>query len=193
MKDPKYILIGFNGSGKMAVADALAGMGVKVGQTFRSIDTIPNTYSLSTIVYGSKEVNEMFENQSYLFLKESTTKSSRSKYYEGISFFEYQNNDVFVMTPDQFNTVSRFDDNIIFVWLDNNVAQRHYRHRTEKRRYDFNAQERVEREYIQDFTSRIGDNNVLYFFNEEPSRVATIIHSLIKHPDLLDVFLENFS
>lgn len=189
----KYIIIGFNCSGKMAVADTLRRYGVKVGDTFRSVESVGTQYSLSTIVYTNKEVNDMFENQSYLFLKQSAVKSDRNRYYEGISFFEYQNKDVFVMTPDQFNTVSRFDDNVIFVWLDTNAKQRRYRHRMEKRKYDFNNQERIEQEFVQDFTSRIGDNNILYFFNEDPDRVATIIYSLIEHPDLVTKYLETFN
>lgn len=186
----KFIIIGFNGSGKMAVANALRDMDIKVGQTFRTIDTIGSQYSLSTAVYDVKEVNDLFENQAYLFIKESVNKANR--YYEGISFYEYQNNDVFVMTPDQFNTVARFDDNVIFVWLDNNSVQRRNRYRSEKRKYDFNRQEHIEQEYIQDFTDRICDNAILYFNNEEPDRVATIIYSVIKHPDLLDAYLKAF-
>ena len=192
-KTYKYIIIGFNCSGKQAVAATLRDNGIKVGNTFRSIENIGNQYSLSTVVYDSKEVNNMFENGAYLFMKESIVKSDRSRYYEGISFYDYQNNDVFLMTPDQFNTVARFDDDVIFVWLDSNAKQRRYRHRQERRKYDFNTQERVEQEYVQDFTSRIGDNNILYFYNEEPDRVATILVSLIKYPDLVPMYIENFN
>ena len=174
----------------MAVANALRDMDIKVGQTFRSIDTVGNQYSLSTTVYDVKEINDLFENQAYLFIKESVNKANR--YYEGISFYEYQNNDVFVMTPDQFNTVARFDENVVFVWLDNNSVQRRNRYRSEKRKYDFNRQEQIEQEYIQDFTDRICDNAILYFNNEDPDRVATIIYSVIKHPDLLDAYLKAF-
>ena len=187
----KFIIIGFNGSGKMAVANILREMGVNVGQTFRSTDTIGNQYSLSTIVYDIKELNNLFENQAYLFIKESINKAN--KYYEGISFYEYQTHDVFVMTPDQFNTVARFDDNVVLVWLDNNSAQRRSRHSMEKRKYDFIRQEQIEQEYIQDFTDRINDNAILYFNNEQPDRVAAIVYSAIKHPDLLDVYLNAFN
>lgn len=187
----KFIIIGFNCSGKMATANALREMGIKVGDTFRSVDTVGNQYSLSTTVYDMEEVNNLFESHSYLFIKESETKANR--YYEGISFYEYQNNDVFVMTPDQFNSVARFDENVIFVWLDNNSANRRYRHRSEKRKYDFNKQEQVEHEYMQDFTDRLGDNAILYFMNEDPDRVATIIYSVITHPDLLEKYLKTFN
>ncbi len=187
----KFIIVGFNASGKMAVADKLVEMGIPVAKTFRSVDTIVNQYSLSNVVYDMKEINRLFENHAYLFIKESTNKSNR--YYEGISFYEYQNNDVVVMTPDQFNMVPRFDDNVIFVWLDNNVSQRHHRHRSEKRRYDFNQQELIEKEFVQDFVDRIGDNAIMYFFNENPDRVAAIIYSAIKHPDLVTPYLQAFN
>lgn len=190
--NPKFIIIGFNASGKMQIAEDLRNMNVRVGNTFRSVESVGNNYSLSTEVYDVKEINDLFENQSYLFIKESTTKGV-NRYYEGISFYEYQNNDVFIMTPDQFNMVPKFDENVIFVWLDNNATQRKQRHRSEKRKYDFSKQELIEHEYVQDFMERIGDNAILYFFNEDPDRVATIIYSLIKHPDLLDVYLKNFN
>lgn len=186
----KYIIVGFNGSGKMAVANKLREFGIKVGQTFRSTEFIGNQYSVSTTIYDIEEINNLFENQAYLFIKESSCKANR--YYEGISFHEYQNHDVFVMTPDQFNSIAKFDDNVIFVWLDNTTSQRRYRHHSEKRKYDFNRQEQLEREYIQDFTDRIGDNAILYFMNEEPDRVATILYSLLQHPDLVDPFLNAF-
>jgi len=187
----KYILIGFNGSGKISTANKLRELGIKVGNTFRSTENIGNQYSLSNVVYDMREINNLFENQSYLFIKESPTKSNQ--YYEGISFYEYQNNDVLVMTPDQFNMVAKFDDNVIFVWLDNNVTQRRQRHRSEKRKYDFAKQEQIEHEYVQDFTNRIGDNAILYFFNEDPDRVAAIIYSVIKYPDLLELYLKSFN
>lgn len=187
----KFIIIGFNASGKMAVANRLREMDVKVGHTFRSTESVGSQYSLSTKIYDVEEINNLFENQSYLFIKESVNKAN--KYYEGISFHEYQTHDVFVMTPDQFNTIAKFDDNVVFVWLDNNTAQRRYRHHSEKRKYDFNRQERIEKEYIQDFTDRIGDNAILYFMNEDPDRVAAIIYSVIKYPELLDVYLEAFN
>jgi len=187
----KFIIVGFHSSGKMNVADTLREMGIKVGRIFRSTDTVGNQYSLSTVVYDVKEINDLFENQAYLFIKESVNKANR--YYEGISFYEYQNNDVFIMTPDQFNSVPRFDENVIFVWLDNNTVQRRNRYRSEKRKYDFVKQDGIEREYIQDFTDRIGDNEILYFNNEEPDRVATIIYSVITHPDLLNLYLKAFN
>lgn len=190
-KKSKFIIIGFNASGKMATINTLENMGVNVGKIFRTIDTIPDKYSLSTVVYDPVEVNNIFENHAYLFIKESTNKAN--KYYEGISFYEYQNHDVFVMTPDQFNMVAKFDDNVVFVWLDNTTIYRRNRHRMEKRKYDFISQECIEQEYIQDFTDRIYKNNVLYFNNEDPDRVASIIYSLIKHPDLLDVYIKNFN
>jgi hypothetical protein len=187
----KFIIIGFNCNGKMHVAKRLEEKGVRVGHIFRNTESVGEQYSLSTVVYDSKEVNDLFENQSYIFIKESQNKAD--KYYEGLSFYEYQNSDVIIMSPDQFNMVPRFDDNVIFVWLDNNDTNRRYRHRAEKRKYDFANQDRLEKEYIHDFMDRIGDNPIIYFLNENPERVATIVHSLIKHPDLTDEFLETFN
>ena len=88
----KYIIIGFNASGKMAVANKLREMEIKVGQTFRSTEFVGNQYSISSTIYDVEEVNNLFESQQYLFIKESVNKAN--KYYEGISHYEYQNNEI---------------------------------------------------------------------------------------------------
>lgn len=187
----KFIIIGFNGSGKVATATKLSQLGIGVGKIFRTTETLGNIYSLSSVVYDSQEINNIFDNQSYIFMKESIYRGLR--YYEGLSFYEYQNNDVFIMTPDQFNMVPKFDDNVVFIWLDTNDSQRKFRYRKEKRKYDFASQEKQEKEYVHDFIDRINENKVIYFFNEEPDRVATIIYGMVKHPDLVDAFIENFN
>ena len=97
------------------------------------------------------------------------------------------------MTPDQFSKVPKFDDDVLFVWMDSNVSQRRNRHILEKRKYNFYNQEELENLDTQDFTTRINDYDYLYFVNEEPCRVSAIIYSLVKHPELIDLYKESFN
>ena len=114
-------------------------------------------------------------------------------YYEGLSSFEFENNDVFIMSPDQFSSVPEFGGDVCFVWLDSTSKNRMIRHSLEKRRYSFLDQDRIESENIKDFTERIYQNDVLYFNNEDTSRVAAILYCLVQHPELYDIFRENYS
>ena len=188
----KYIIIGRHSSGKQALAKELAAMGVKVGKIFRSVENLKsNIYSLSDVVYSHEDINSIFENQGYLFLKEHLNGSL--PFYEGLSAYEYENNDVFILSPDQFNFVPEFSGDVCFVWLDASQSHRRIRHNSEKRKYNFTTQENIEQENMQDFIERIYINDVLYFNNEDTSRVAAVIYSLITHPDLYDIYKEKYN
>lgn len=187
----KYFIIGFNASGKQQVMEDLTSLGVKTGKIFRSIEKIPDDlYSLSEVVYSREDITNIFENKSYIFLKEH--KHSSESFYEGLSFYEYDNNDVFMITPEQFNLIPKFDKDVVFIWLDANNNQRRIRFLTEKRLYNFQHQESREHQDVQDFINRIGDNQYIYFVNEEPSRISAIVYSLIKYPELLDIYIKRF-
>ena len=120
------------------------------------------------------------------------------KYYEGLSLYEFDNNDVFVMSPDQLFSISptSIKDEVCFIWLDNTKKERLNRYYAEKRTYSFSAREDIETKDSNSFVKFLygfNNANVLYFTNEDPMRVAAIIYSLIKHPDLLPVYTESFN
>ena len=188
----KFIIIGLHSSGKQAIANDLRRLGVNVGRIFRSTETLkPSTYSLSEVVYCNDDINTLFETQSYIFMKQST--KNTVPYFEGLSSYEFENNDVFIMSPDQFNLVPEFPSNVCFVWLDNPQNTRRLTHTTENRKYDFMDQERVESSDLKDFTERVYLNDILYFNNEEPSRISAIVYTLVKYPELYDFFKERFN
>lgn len=188
----KYFIVGFNASGKQRVIEDLSDLGVRVGKIFRSIENVAdNIYTLSSTVYSKEDINNIFESKSYIFFSEN--KQGTESFYEGLSFYEYDNNDVFIISPEQFNLIPHFDDNVMFIWLDNNNKQRRDRFLNEKRKYNFAFQESLEKQDIHDFINRINDMNHLYFVNEEPSRISAIVYSLIQHPDLIDIFKKRFN
>lgn len=192
-------------SGKQEVADILENNGIRCGRLFTNIDnpTASNIYNGSNYEqYSIKDVNEIFENNAYIFLQEFPSNDflqlSACKYYEGLSLYEFENNDVFVMSPDQLFSVSpaSIKDDITFIWLDNPKKSRLNRYYSEKRTYNFNNREEVESRDSSSFVKFLYNfehSDVLYFTNEEPSRIAAIIYSVIQHPDLLPIFKQAFN
>ena len=201
----KYIIIGMHGSGKQEVADILRSNGVKCGRLFTNLDNLstPSIYNTSNYEqYTSKDVNDIFENNAYVFMQEfpftENLTITASKYYEGLSLYEFENNDVFVMSPDQLFAISptSVKDDITFIWLDNPKKERLNRYHTERRAYNFYNREDIELKDANSFVKFLygfDKSNVLYFNSEEPNRVAAIIYSLITHPDLVPIFTEAFN
>lgn len=202
----KYIIIGMHGSGKQEVADILENNDVRCGRLFTNLDTstTSNIYNRSNYEqYTTKDINEIFENNAYIFLQEfpfcdNQINSSAFKYYEGLSLHEFENNDVFVLSPDQLFSISptSIKDDITFIWMDNPKKSRLNRYHYEKRNYSFYGREEIESKDLSSFVKFLygfEKSNVLYFTSEEPNRIAAIIYSLIKYPDLLPIYVEAFN
>ena len=201
----KYIIIGMHCSGKQEVADILENNGIRCGRLFTNLDnpTASNIYNGSNYEqYSIKDVNEIFENNAYIFLHEfpfgNNINVSACKYYEGLSLYEFENNDVFIMSPDQLFAISpaALKDDITFIWMDNPKKNRLSRYYSEKRTYNFYNREDIESKDSSSFVRFLygfDNSNVLYFTNEEPSRIAAIVYSVIKHPELLPMYKQAFN
>lgn len=202
----KYIIIGMHGSGKQEVVDILENKGIKCGKLFTNLEnpTASNIYNGSNYEqYSIKDINDIFENNAYIFLQEFpfgdvSLNVSAFKYYEGLSLYEFENNDVFVLSPDQLFSISPalIKDNVTFIWMDNPKRNRLNRYFEEKRSYNFYNREDIESKDSSSFVKFLygfDKSNVLYFTNEEPSRVAAIIYSAIQHPDLLPTYIQAFN
>lgn len=201
----KYIIIGMHGSGKQEVADILENNGIRCGRLFTNFDnpTASNIYNGSNYEqYSIKDINEIFENNAYVFLHEFPSGDylnlSAHKYYEGLSLYEFENNDVFILSPDQIFSISptSIKEDITFIWMDNPKKSRLNRYYFEKRTYNFNNREELELKDSASFVKLLynfNNSNVLYFTNEEPARIAAIIYSVIQHPDLLPLYKNAFN
>jgi hypothetical protein len=91
---------------------------------------------------------------------------------------------------------SAIKEDICFVWLDNNKDERLMRYRREKREYNFTSREEIERRDVASFFKTMysfNNSKLLYFVGEEPGRVAAIVYSLIKHPELIDIYTEYYN
>ena len=198
----KFFIVGLHDSGKQEVADILEKQGVAVGRLFSNIENpSPNIYnSYNFELMTNKDISEMFENRAYLFLQElessQTTKSY--KYYEGLSLWTYDNNQLFVLSPDQFIAISPKSyrgEEVVIIWMDCDKHNRSNRYLSEKRAYSFNEREEIETRDIAVFAKSIysmPNSHVIYFANEEPGRVACTILALVEHPEYLKLYEKYF-
>ena len=193
----KYFIVGLHSNNKYNVIDYLEKLGVKCGHLFSDLSTpnskIYNSYNYE--LYTTQEVNEIFENNAYIFLR--TRNVDSKQFYEGLSKYEFDNNDVFVLSPDQILEISfnLINEPICFVWLDGKREYRYNIYRDEHREYNFKEREELESSDFSTFINTLYDSNykLLYFNEEVPDRVGAVIYSLIQHPDLLDVYIKAFN
>ena len=198
----KFFIVGFHCSGKQEVLDILNKYDIKCGKLFSNIDepstTIYNSYNYD--LFSMKDVNEVFENNAYVFINELDSYSNLNsyKYFEGLSKWEFDNNEVFAISPNQLLHISpnSIKENVCFIWLDNNRDDRMARYRNERREYNFSNRENIEKRDVASFVKTMysfNNSKLLYFVGEEPGRVAAIVYSLIKHPELIDIYTEYYN
>ena len=191
----KFFIVGLHSSGKSDIVDILERKGINCGHIFSDIttpkDNIYNSYNYE--LYTTKDVNEVFENDAYIFVKEC--KSGDQKFYEGLSRYTFENNEVFVLSPDQLlaSSFNNINEDIVFIWVDNTRSNRYNKYLEDRKRYNFKEREIVENEDLSTFVKTIYTKPMLYFSNEDPSRIATIIYTMIKFPETIDEFVETYN
>lgn len=198
----KIFIVGKHASGKHAVLDACQELGMKVGHECSNIeDCLPNIYMDPNYEhYPHDDISTIFENGAYVCLTgfEESGILDGYMYYHGISYYTYDNSDVMVLTPQQLSNINKkiINDHILFVWMDNTRNNRIHRHVDDGRTYSFKELEEIEQRYDGDFVKNLysfPNSSIIYFTDEVPERVATIISAIIKHPDLKESFVENFN
>lgn len=188
----KTIVVGMHSSGKQELFEILTKTyGIPCGKLFSNVNIADNRYDF----FSDGDMIELFENKAYIFMKELTDYSRNA--YEGLSLYEYDNNKVFVLSPSQFAAIPQqfFNEPICLVWLDDSKTQRRNRYDAERRSYNFNEQEELERRDLDDFIKTIYNNryfHILYFNNEDIERVGSVIYAVTKYPDLINNFEKTF-
>lgn len=200
----KFIIVGLHSSGKHEIAKQLEDWGMKVGKLFSNCSNInqhPDLYNSDNFEeFSNNDVNEVFENNAYIFIHEhlGTYSVNAVGCFEGLSKYSYDNNDVFVLSPDQLLSISESNipSDAVYIVIDNTLSRRKEYYRSSKFNYDFANREKLEtadiKEYIKTLYNMAGEK-ILYFTNEETERVAAIIYAIYKHPDLLETFIKNFN
>jgi hypothetical protein len=198
----KYFIVGLHSSGKQEVLDTLEKMDIKCGKLFANLDEpheeIYNSFNY--IKYNDEDINSVFENNAYIFIQElpfTTLNFKPAVYYEGLSKYEFDNNDVFILSPDQLISITpnTIKDDVCFIWLDNTKDNRSSRYYNEKRSYNYNERDAYEKRDLNIYVKMLysfDNSRLIYFNNEVPNRIATITYAMIKHPDLIDTFVKNF-
>ena len=197
----KYFIVGMHSSGKQAIIDDLEKLGINCGKIFSNIEKPSlNTYnSYNYELYSTQDVNDVFENNAYVFIQEIPNyHSATTKGYEGLSKYTLDNNDVFVLSPDQFVNIppNAIQEPVCVVWVDNTKNFRKTLYHTEKRSYNFNEREAIEKRDTNAFVKYLYNFNgskVIYFTDELPERISAIIYTLVTHPELYDLYVKNFS
>jgi hypothetical protein len=201
----KFFIIGMHASGKHEIAHQLENLGMKYGKCFSSVPNVNNVENLYAKgefeQYNIMDISEVFENNAYIFIQEqpdNILNVSAHKYFEGLSKYTYDTNDVFVLSPDQFMSIalSNIPQDAVYIWLDNTKTNRQNKYKMEKREYIFNEREYIEKKDIKDFVKslyNIANGKLLYFTNEDPGRVSAIIYSMYKHDDLINTYIEKFN
>lgn len=198
----KYIITGLHSSGKQEVVSYLEKQNIKCGKIFSNLDKeSPYIYnSCNYETYLNEDINIIFENNSYLFFQEIEKENlnfNTNRIYEGLSKYTFDQNDVFILSPDQLLSIipNSINEDICFIWLDNTKDNRMTRYKEEKRQYNYHDRESYELKDINSYVKSLYSFNspIIYFNNEDPMRVATIIYTMIKHPDTFDMFVKNFN
>ncbi len=197
----KFIIVGLHGSGKINVLNTCEELGCRVGREFSNLPDIPEQVNLDPKYehYSEEDITNIFESSAYLCMgtiEESGVKDAYA-FQRGISYYTFDNSDIIAISPQQLNMLNlRTKEHVVWVWLDDKRDTRIRRHVAEGRTYDFVEQEELESEYTQNMVKTIYEfpnSSVIYFTDEVPDRVATIINAIIKHPDLLESFEKNFN
>lgn len=198
----KYFITGLHSSGKQEVLEVLEGMGVKCGKLFTNSDEIlEGAYNQKNYeVYSNDDINTIFENEAYIFIQEfplATMNYHVGRFYEGLSKYTFDQNDVFVLSPDQLLAISpnAIQEDVCFIWMDNTKDNRAARYCREHRSYNYHEREDYEKRDINTYVKVLctfNNSKLIYFNDEVPARVATIINTMIKHPDTIDDFVKNF-
>lgn len=198
----KFFITGLHSSGKQEVVDTLVGMGVKCGKLFTNMEDMPecvynrNNYEL----YSNDDINTVFENEAYIFIQEhpqSTVGFKTGRYYEGLSKYTFDQNEVFILSPDQVLAIPQktINEPVCFIWLDNTKDNRSSRYYNERRLYNYNERDFHEKQDLNTYVKTLysfPNSSIIYFNDEVPGRIATIIATMIKHPDTVTDFVKNF-
>lgn len=189
----EIIIVGLHSSGKFEIQKILKKYGIKCASLFSDIDkNKTDIYGVNQyITYTPEDIKSINSNNAAIFI--NSIPMAGNMYFEGLSCYDFENNDVCVLSPHQLVQIpSHKLKNKLIVWVDNTRGNRFTRHSNENRTYNFIRQEGIDGECIKNFTEYIYSSPYIYFNNENEERIATIIYTIIKYPELKNIYITNF-
>ncbi len=196
----KIFIVGSQGTMKSDVYNLFKEDKFHCGKLFTNYSESEATYNNYLYKYFPHNVvEEIYEQDAYVFI--CNAGYDPEGIYTGLDFDEYQNNDIFVATPEQFvNIKPEYLKDSLILWLDGDRTWRfnniRYKDSTEPTYNIYNIDE-VENSISKTFYKYIRKiqsdyKNVLYFYDENPGRVEVIAKTIFRDPKLMREFITKF-
>lgn len=164
---------------------------IRVGKVFSNAPSDPDIYSCNFQTYENKDIIEIFDNNAYLFIDNIT--DYEYEYYEGLTLYDYETNDVFALTPNELVQIPVIDKSVCIVWLDNTLSWRQAYYDAHNRTYNFNIRESIESKNKNCLIDQLySTSHFIYFNNEDPLRVAVILETMFRCPDMIKKYEKYF-
>lgn len=191
----KYIICGRNNPYVIEnVLNTLHSGGYKIASL--ATNDLPEKSELSWIYskYTRKDIASIIDNNIYLFWGTLYDQTEA-----GLIIPDLENSDIIWMpVPCSrfFNKSALKDNKICFVWIDDTLERRTKNtmyYTTDSR--IFSSNEYYENLYTAEFTQLVCTSGyeMIYFSNEEPDRISTILSILIDYPETHSRILKNFN
>lgn len=190
----KVWIVGPQGTCKNDIISLLEDDKLKVGKLFtnekpENMQCCSNRY----LYYDNETLKSIFENNAYVFMNDVIGKFGVQ---EGLGFDEYDSKDIFVLSIDHFISLNSkyISKNDLVVWLD---GTKNWRMSNINKCYDYMSREKIENSCYEQFGEMISSlsnyKNVIYFYEELPERVKTIVKIIYNNPKLKSEFVKYFN
>ena len=196
----KIFVVGKQCSGKTEILNECEELGLRVGREFCNIKSSALHIDPKYERYTVDDISKIFENNAYICISGINESGVLDGYmgYRGISLYTFDNSDIMALHPNQVCELNKqaITDDVLFIWMDDNRDRRIHRYAENKYVYNFIEVEENESQFDADFVKVIYNlphSKLIYFNNEDPSRVAAIIYAIRNHPDLIDIFVNRFN
>ena len=165
MGDKKIFIVGSDSIDKLSLADVLIEKNddLSIGSHFTNDKEYKDSVNDNYIYYlSTQDIDLTYKNNFILFINTNNYIS------EGITLDTFYNNDIFIMSPQDFNNISgsifKESYDILIVWLDTNYSKGN-----DKLNKDI-----IESRFLE---QRLQDEklNYVYFFNEENDFISDVI------------------
>ena len=196
----KIFVVGKQCSGKTEILNECEELGLRVGREFCNIKSSALHIDPKYERYTMDDISKIFENNAYICISGINESGVLDCYmgYRCISLYTFDNSDIMALHPNQVCELNKqaITDDVLFIWMDDNRDRRIHRYAENKYVYNFIEVEENESQFDADFVKIIYNlphSKLIYFNNEDPSRVAAIIYAIRNHPDLIDIFVNRFN
>ena len=196
----KIFVVGKQCSGKTEILNECEELGLRVGREFCNIKSSALHIDPKYERYTMDDISKIFENNAYICISGINESGVLDGYmgYRGISLYTFDNSDIMALHPNPVCELNKqaITDDVLFIWMDDNRDRRIHRYAENKYVYNFIEVEENESQFDADFVKIIYNlphSKLIYFNNEDPSRVAAIIYAIRNHPDLIDIFVNRFN